>query len=185
MSSAPLPEDERYDVTASLPRRNERAAKKLVAQSLAAAFDLTIRRERRRMEIFVLSPVAGKSPTLEMANDGVHYDPETGHYAPNADALDRMKAGETFFFSMGTTADLANHLGHYLDCPVIDDTGDTECCYLFFFPYDTAHPDREALIRIVEAKYALNLSPETREIEVLVVEPASAVDQVSVEPRAE
>jgi len=175
ISTVPLPEDRKFDVIFSWNKGDPKLGKALLRQAIEATFDLSIRRERRMMDVYVLTVPPGRTATLQPGMSGAVYDPETGHGAPTTEILERMNAGEKFFSGMGYMKHFVNGLSDALDRPVVDETDiDPAGYYWFYFPYDYEKPDREGLIKTVEEKYGLKLTLAKREIEVLVVERASA-----------
>ena len=175
ISAVPLPEDQKYDIIFSWPEGNRKLGSALLREAFEATFGLSIRREKRMMDVYVLTVPPGGTPALEPGMSRLIYDSETGHYAPTDELLGRMKAGEKFFLAVGDTNRIAVHLDYALGRPVVDETGiDLSGYYWFYFPYDYEKPDREGLIKTVQEKYGLKLALAEREIEVLVVERASA-----------
>ena len=173
ISTVPLPEDRKFDVIFSWNKGDPKLGKALLRQAIEATFALSIRREKRMMDVYVLTVPPGRTATLEPGMSGVVYDPETGHSAPTDEVLERMNAGEKFFFTMGYMKHCVDDLSYALDRPVVDET-DIDGHHWFCFSYDLDKPDRPLLIKTVEEKYGLKLALAKREIEVLVVERSSA-----------
>lgn len=175
VGSAALPEDERYDILFRWPRHDLRAGTEALQQAIQSAFGIRVHRERREMDVYVLSVPEVQALKLEPTMSAVFFDPQTGHSAASREMLDRMNAGETFFRAMGDSGALARNLGDTFSQPVLDDA-QFEGYYSFHHPYNFEKPDPQALIQGLEKNYGVKLLPERREMDVLVV------DKVSQEP---
>ena len=177
VGTAQLPEDREYDIIFSWPEGDYQRGRALLREAFEATFNLRIRPEKRTMDVYVLGVPPGGQPRLEAGMSRMLYDEETGNYAPTSELLQRMKAGEKFFLALGDTHRIAQHLDHALGRPVVDETGiDLDGYYWFYFPYDRDKPDKEYVIKTVEEKYGLTLTPAKREVEVLVVDEAKPSD---------
>ncbi len=172
ISTVPLSKDKKYDVVFYWPKGDMKLGRALLRQTIEATFDLSIRREKRVMDVHVLTVSPGVQPTLEPGRDRMLYEAKTGQYAPTREVLARMRAGETFFMAMGNTNRLADNLSFALERPVVDET-ELKGLYSLCLPYDFKKPNKQLLIKMVNEKYGLKLTPAKREIEVLVVEGSS------------
>jgi uncharacterized protein (TIGR03435 family) len=171
-STVPPPEDQEYDIIFSWPNADYQRGMALLRQAFEATFGLRIRREKRMMDVYALSVGPGK-PTLEPHMMRMIHDPETGHWAPTQELLERMKAGEMLFMAFGNTLEISKHLDYALKRPVLDETDiDPKGFYILDIPYDIEKHDRDSLIKAVDEKYGLKLVPAKREIEVVVVDAA-------------
>lgn len=169
VSAFPLSENQKYDIMFSWPKGDLRLGRALLQEAVEATFDLNIHREKRVMDVYVLTVPDGSTPSLEQGPLGARYNPETRHIAPTQEILERMDAGEPFLMTVGYLKTFTESLSFALNLPVVDETH-IEGHYWFYFPYDLEKPDVPFLIKTVEQKYGLKLTPARRKIEVLVVE---------------
>jgi hypothetical protein len=174
VATTTLPE-EHYDVLAMSSDAWGDQMKEAVCQLIGATFGLSLSRERRTMDAFLLQVKAGREPTLTRSWGGVYYDDATGLAAPSREILDRAKQGENFFCALCPLSSLADSVSSAAGKPVVGDLGDLpkehDEVYSLCFPYPKG--DVEAFRRGLEENYGFVLVPAQREVEVLVVGPAN------------
>lgn len=167
-----LPEGH-YDVIALGKNLGTPAMQEAVCRLIGATFDLSIVREKRVMEVYLLKTLSGREPTLTPSWGGVYSDDETHLVAPSEEILERMKNGENYFFTVNPLKWLPGSLSHRVNKPVVLELGDlpekADGVYSFCFPYPRG--DVEAFRKAFEKNVGLTLVPAQREVEVLLVGP--------------
>ncbi len=151
--------------------KNRNVALGLVRAVLETTFQLRIAEEEKSRDVLILKLCGSGAPNWEPALMRLKVDPDAGLIAPNAEVLERRKAGEKFFIALGSTAELAAHLSYAVKRPVIDEAN-VEGYYHFYFPLDMEKDPPEKAIQAIREKYDLCLSPEQRPVRVFVVENA-------------
>jgi len=169
VSDNPLLDEEKYDILLRRRRGSFKGARKLLRDALQNTFELTIKREKRTTDVYLLSYPEGQAPQWESAVPRFVRDKDTGDMAPTREILEKQKRGEEFFLAMGDTAALAQNLCFAVGRPVLDEAN-IEGYYLFYFPFSRSHPDAENAIKSMREKYGLTLTPAKRKVEVLVVD---------------
>jgi uncharacterized protein (TIGR03435 family) len=149
------------------------AGRRLLREAFETTFNLTMKRESRTADVFLLDVIEDRQASWEPATMGLKIDRETGNWGINQDMLDRVNKGEKFFSTLGNTPHLAEALSYALDSPVID-AAKIDGYYAFYFPWSKQTSTREEIIKIVRDKYGVTLTPTRQEVEMLVVRPAAA-----------
>jgi len=143
----------------------------VLQHALCSVFGIEVRREMRETETQVLSLVGDARPGWDAAPASVKYDAATGLTAPSEELFHRMKAGEKFLWTMGSTAVLASELSQLLGQPVVDEAAVTGY-YLFVLPGDIDTGDAQAIGTVLGEKYGMTLRTGMRKVETIVVEKA-------------
>ncbi len=167
--------DDHYDITALGKNLHTPAMREAVCRLIAATFELSLVREKRVMDVYLLKTIPGREPTLPPSWGGVYTDAEKHLSAPSKQVLERMQNGENYFFTLCPLSRLAGGLSYTVKKPVILELGDlpeqSDGVYSLCFPYPKG--DIEAFRKAFEKNVGLTLVPAKREVEVLVVDRAS------------
>lgn len=169
VSDNPSLDDEKYDILFRRESGSFEGARKILQSALQNTFALTIKREMRATDVYVLGYPKEKKPHWEPAVPQFITDMETGNTAPTREILERQNRGEQFFMAVGDTAALVLNLCGALGRPVLDEAN-IEGYYLFYFPLSRSDPDAATAIKSIREKYGLTLTPGKRSVEVLVVD---------------
>lgn len=167
------PPEEKYDILFRWPRGEMNAGRRLLRDAFETTFNLTMKRESRTADVFILDVIENRESSWEPASMRVAIDLETGNTGINQEMLDRVNKGDKFFFTLGSTPELAGALSYALDAPVIDEAK-VEGYYAFYFPWSKETSTREEVIKTMREKYGVTLTPAKREVEMLVVRSADA-----------
>jgi hypothetical protein len=145
-----------------------------VCRLICATFELSLVREKRLMDVYLLKTLPGREPTLTRSWGGVYNDAEMNLMAPSKEILERMKNGDNYFFTLCPLSGLADNVSEPVGKPVISELGElpekADAVYSFCFPYPRG--DGVAFKREFEKNVGLTLTPAKREVEVLVIRPA-------------
>lgn len=175
-----LPE-ETYDIIALSKRAETPEFRDVVRRLIEVTFDLSIARERRAMDVYVVRPLPGCEPELVPTQSGAYTEAVTGLYAPDKSVLERMKAGEHFFYAICSLGTLADDISNAMDKPVVAELGDLptkyDRYYTICFPYEKDNV--RSLIKGLEKHVGFTLIPGKREVEVLVVRRAGGDDSTT------
>ncbi len=170
ITTVDLPEDH-YDIIALAKGRRGLAMQEAVCRLIGATFGLSLTREKRVMQVYLLKTLPGREPTLTPSWGGVYNDDEMHLTAPSKEILERMKKGENYFFALSPLSWLANKISRTVNKPVVAELGDlpkkADRVYSLCFPYPRG--DVEAFRKAFEKNVGLTLVPAQREVEVLVV----------------
>lgn len=165
-----LPEGS-YDIVALTKRGDTPEFGDVVRRLIEVTFDLSVNREKRVMNAYVLRPLAERDPQLAPSLSGFVTDKDTGLYAPNKAVLERMKAGEHFFIATCPLSMLADAISPKVNKPVVAELGGLpttyDDVYTICFTYD--EDKVTSLIEGLEKHVGFTLIPEQREVDVLVV----------------
>jgi uncharacterized protein (TIGR03435 family) len=147
---APLPEG-RFDLAFATPGGEQELAA-LMQLAVPAALGVEARRERRTMDVLVLSLPPGGAPRM-----------------PTADGRSGFKIESRFIRGDAMPiSSLAFGLEHAVDRPVVDETG-LDGSYAVDLTWKEG--DLDSLREAVRRQLGLELTPAQREVELLVVRP--------------
>jgi len=173
ITTVTLPEDH-YDVIALGEHGATPAMREAVCRLIGATFELSLVREKRLMDVYLLKTLPGREPTLTPSWGGVYNDAEMHLMAPSKEILERMKNGDNHFFALCPLSWLADDVSGPVGKPVVSELGElpekADGVYSFCFPYPRG--DGAAFRKAFEKNVGLVLVPAQREVEVLVVGPA-------------
>lgn len=162
------PSDDKYDIFFHWPDGDISRGEALLRDAIKATFDITVQREKHNADVVVLTVEKGRETSWELARASARFDPETGNTAPNQAVLDRINAGESFFYTMGSTQNFANGLSYVFERSVIDESA-IDGYYSFYFPWNKETSSESEAIQILKSKYGVILTPVQREISMVVV----------------
>jgi len=162
------PPEETYDIMFRWPSRDVERGKAVLREALEAAFEITVTVEKRTTDVFVMTVDKERVAAWPPGQDAVHSDPETGHLAPTKAILERMNAGEEFFFTLGTTRELADAFSFALDLPVVDETG-VDGYFTFCFPWSKENSTADETIALAKRVLGVTLTRTRLKIDVHVV----------------
>jgi uncharacterized protein (TIGR03435 family) len=144
--------EEKYDVNASAPKSKPQEFYRLLAQLVEASLNLKIKREAREIEVFVLAPITGHTPTIKTKpSSSRHVSSDAGVLSGSGVSL----------------SSLTGQLEGLLKLPVVDETKLSET-YQWTLLFDPSN--HESVIEAVRKELGLELKRATRQVEVVTVE---------------
>ena len=167
-----VPPDDQYDIMYRLPGNDRQRGERLLQSAIEATLDIAVNSETRLTDVYVMTADPERVASWEPGRSSLKFDSETGLTAPTNEILERMKAGEEFFFGMGGSETLADGYSFALGLPVVDESG-ADGLYTFCYPWDKKRSAVAETIARAEKHLGVTLTKTQREIEVLVVRRAS------------
>jgi uncharacterized protein (TIGR03435 family) len=158
VGSTTLP-DQKYDFLVSLPAGQPEALQKAIREKLGLIGQEQVREE----EVYILKTHQGEFPGLE---------PSAGRRGYSSV---KTKDGRLNFIN-ATIADLSHTVEQFLDRPILDESGRTGRFDILvnWSDEDGSHPDREGLKKALVQQLGIELLPDKRPLEMLVVQNGTA-----------
>ena len=178
----------RYDMAVVLPKEeSQETMNHLVQEAIQAHFNLRISSESRSMDVYVMTAPNGPGAGLHevhslggsMSSSSTNFEWKSPEgRPPTAENMNQIMrqmtaspgvAISTISASDATVADLCRTLEESLDRPVVDETHLTGH---YDFEIDKGDRNRSEFFEMLREKFGLVITPDRRNVEMLMVHPA-------------
>lgn len=155
---------DRFDIIARVPPRRRELLYPMLQQAVEAAFGVSVRRETRQTDVWLISASTGAPSQLKVSSSHSELVRSPGRLSAT-----RAPLGA-----------LASQIEEETQRVTLDETG-LEGWYDWTITFDPENTD--SLVEAVRSQLGLNIAPASRPIDFLVVEPAADSEERTVNER--